>query len=592
MGAMHKIVRNLSIRTELIAVIIAFTLMPILGLSILLFVRLRSAAEEGVAAYASRFVEQLGTSVEELSRDVDTIWKQMIGIAAVSDYLTAPEWVSSPATLDSIFWGEERLGALKRSFPFIHELYLVGPRGRFICTTKSPDVPRLLSRPWLAGMETAEVPALGIRAGECDYAYAAGTRPSWVISVYSKIAPYGRKEDSILVVIDLDYGSVAARLGKVTTETGAWTIFYDDQGELLYHSDLLFPGEDVSSYIDPALAFRELTSVRGASVLVGRRVAGIGWLLGNMPVSSLAADFSRTFALYLAALAVLLASATLLSVFAAKRITRPLFEIIQGMEEVAGGNFTLRIPETGNREFVQLVRSFHRMQDEIALLLDRIALKERETAKAELAALQFQINPHFLYNTMDVLRGVAYRRGVPEIAAIAESLGNLFRYAKGGAEEDAALETELLRLADYVAIQRCRFGDRFSFRQEVEASCSGALVPRFTLQPLVENAFQHGIEFLEKGGIIRLGARREGGDLRVTVADNGPGMEASALDELRSSLEKGRESVSAGIGLANVHNRLRLRFGDRYGLHIEGGADGGLSVSVLAPFREAAWDGR
>ena len=593
MTRIRAALRTISIRTELIVVIIVFALSPALILSVLFYSKLNDLVKEQVSSYASRIVEQASGSVEDLAQEIEVIWKQVVDIAVTTDYLFSSNLDLPPTKVESIFTAETFLKGLRRSFPYLSNVYIIGSGGRMVSSAQNADARLLIGKPWVAEAWNGPAPGMNARIISSDYFDKAATRPTRVLSVISRIMPWGEAKNSLLIVLDFDYEKTLKRIDSVLMSGDSWMMIYNDIGRILYHPDVsrLEQGaEDVAvSKTAASVLFRAGWEEGPGALVIGRRIRGVGWVLSEITTKALTGELAKILNLYLLALAGLIGVCIALSIFTANRLTRPLFHIIRGMDGIREGNFTAQVEEDGNKEFVELVRSFRFMQTEISSLMESIALKERETVRAELLSLQFQINPHFLYNTMDVLRGIAYERKALDIADMAESLGNLFRYAKGGGEGGASLSTEIERLGDYIKIQKYRFRDRFRFSVDVGEDCLQAVVPRFMLQPIVENAFQHGIEDMEKDGEILLGAKRVGSDLVVTVRDNGRGMDASELKRVREGLEAGRESANSGIGFANVHNRVRLRFGESYGLSIASGKGSGTSVTIRMPYGEVPW---
>ncbi len=596
MRSIEDALKKVSMRTELIAVIIVFSLVPSFLLSALYVSKLNELATARVADYASRVVEQTAASAEALVQEVEIVWKQVVDAAVMTDFLFSPRTEFTPSRADAAYSVENLLRGFRRSFPYIDGIHVIGTYGRVVSSSSSLDIPALVDKPWVRAAWVGPIPGLDARVVTDDYSQMAATRHGRTISVVSRIAPYGEEGNSLVIVIDLNFAAVSRRIEGAPLGPGAVTMVYSDAGRMLLHPDeaVLFSSvmEAAGDRGDDAVLFREGWFESGSEVSISRRVRGLGWVLSTIPTIALTGSSSAPLGLYLAALAALAGLSATLAVLTANRITRPLQNLVRAMGRIGEGDFSSSVEEGGNRECVQLVRSFAGMQAEIGSLMERIALQERETLRAELLSLQFQINPHFLYNTMDVLRGIAYERKALDIARMAESLGNLFRYAKGGGDSGATLRMELERLEDYVEIQRYRFRDRFRFELDVPADCLDAAVLRFMLQPLAENAFQHGIEALERGGLITVSARREGGDLVVRIADNGSGMGAQELERLRTGLAAVMESSNAGIGLANVHNRLRLRFGEGYGLTVDSAPGAGTTVTARMPYGEAPWESR
>jgi two-component system sensor histidine kinase YesM len=217
--------------------------------------------------------------------------------------------------------------------------------------------------------------------------------------------------------------------------------------------------------------------------------------------------------------------------------------------------------------------------------------------QAQYLAMQNQINPHFLYNTLEGIRGEALTSGAEEIAKMTESLSQFFRYTISNLERLVTFDDELTNVRNYCHIQEYRFGERLKLEIEFEndddrGAVLNAKVPKLILQPVVENAIIHGIEELPGTGLVRILVQYTGSRIIITVSDNGVGMSPARLRELNDNLanvygrfEKGaREDEEGGIALANVSNRIKLLFGEDYGLVVTSSEDVGTDVEITLPY--------
>lgn len=209
--------------------------------------------------------------------------------------------------------------------------------------------------------------------------------------------------------------------------------------------------------------------------------------------------------------------------------------------------------------------------------------------QAELDALQSQINPHFLYNTLDSIRGQLLGVNLDSAADIIEALSNLFRYSINSKTVYNTLEQELENIRNYMRIITYRFGERIHFRDRIDDTCNCILnceMPKLTLQPIVENAIEHGLEARGRDGQITIRAFVSAQGLHIEVSDNGSGMPSEILDELNRKFREGapvQRAKGTGIGLVNVNERIRLLYGGDYGLHIDSAEGLGTDVHILLP---------
>ncbi len=273
---------------------------------------------------------------------------------------------------------------------------------------------------------------------------------------------------------------------------------------------------------------------------------------------------------------------SLIIAFMAYAITRPVNRLTAAMRSVEEQNFDIRLPNRRKDEFGRLTDSFNSMISRINTLVNEVYQEKIALKSAEIKALQAQINPHFLYNTLDSINWMLIDEGQREISSIVVSLGSLMRYCIDTKEPFVKLSEEFEYVAAYLRIQKNRLEERLCYELELPEALCDVRVPKFILQPLVENAIQHGIERCKKPGQVRITASDGGRNVLITVLDNGPGIPAEVLSALEES--SGTEQQS-GIGLFNVDKRLRLYYGEKHRLRIEN-QPMGVSVVLRIPKRQ------
>ncbi len=251
------------------------------------------------------------------------------------------------------------------------------------------------------------------------------------------------------------------------------------------------------------------------------------------------------------------------------------------------------LPEDADIEPQELTPD--RFQRLISDYASRIYEMELLKNKAENAHLQSQINPHFLYNTLDAIRGHATADGAFEVAKMIEILSRMFRYSISEKSGLLTLEDELSNVEDFLSIQRYRFGDRFDVRYDIDTSDIQILyyrVPKLILQPLVENAIQHGLEDMPSGGLITIRAYHTDTRLYIAVEDNGKGAAVEEIQAVNRKLECCDTAVERpgkhGIALVNIQKRIRFQYGKEYGLRLLLGAGAGVCAELELPWEERA----
>lgn len=267
-----------------------------------------------------------------------------------------------------------------------------------------------------------------------------------------------------------------------------------------------------------------------------------------------------------------------------RSITDPLMELCTRAEGVTGGELTHWEPLASDAyEIRTLSETMGQMLERLDAQMQETQQKQETLRRTELALLQAQINPHFLYNTMDTIVWLIEAEKSQEAVDMVANLSAFFRHSLSRGEDVITLEEEEHHVRSYLQIQQVRYKDVMSYEVEIDPALRGAVLPKLTLQPLVENALYHGVKLKRSGGVIRITGRREGDNVLLTVEDNGVGMTAERLAGLRRSIET-QERV--GFGVSAVNQRLQLLFGPGYGLSIDSREGEGCRVEIRMPLRE------
>lgn len=271
------------------------------------------------------------------------------------------------------------------------------------------------------------------------------------------------------------------------------------------------------------------------------------------------------------------------------RITRRLFspfkELCSQMESVGKGNFAVTRPSNAQLEVNILYDSFLEMVDEIQNLIRTTNQQQILLQKTELNSLRMQINPHFIYNTLESIKWMAYMNGNQEIVTMVKSLGDFMRNSISGGEF-ITLESELENIQCYLTIQRFRYEDKLNVSIDIDPELLRAEIPKFILQPLIENSITHGLEQKISGGEILIQGYQEGKDILLKVIDNGLGFTSAALEHLNLDLPDPAESKrKGGYGMKNVHQRIRLYYGPEYGLTIQSEYGIRTEITIRLPLK-------
>ena len=271
-----------------------------------------------------------------------------------------------------------------------------------------------------------------------------------------------------------------------------------------------------------------------------------------------------------------------LSLIFSSSFTRPIEEVIKKIQYIAEGNFDYRHNiGPGGKKFELLYQKLYKMENDIKKMIEENRRKEKEKRRLELSMLQMQINPHFLYNTLSSIKWMAVFQRAKGIESMVNSLGIVLQASYSKMDEFVTLDEELDILGHYLNIQKIRYQGKIQMnlicKNQQLLSC---YVPRFILQPVVENAVFHGIAPKDGEGEIKIIIAEEPGNLKITVEDNGVGMDETVLENV---LKRSKGERQGHIGLANVHSRIRLIYGSEYGVHVESLKGKYTKVRIIMP---------
>ena len=405
----------------------------------------------------------------------------------------------------------------------------------------------------------------------------------WVVTIARRetLSQYGGE---VYVAMDFRFSSIASYVNGVGVGQHGYCYIISEEGGIVYHpqQQMIFAGlkdedtERASALGDGAHYDDDVIYTLASLPESSWRVVGVSYT--DELVSS-AAQTARLVFLMVALFCV--AAAVLISMLFSRSVTVPVRSLADAMREFEENPEDFHY-EPGGRNFYELETlssSFQHMVRIVQELMERVHQEEITLRKTELKALQAQINPHFLYNTLSSIQWMCERGENEDAVEMVGALGKLFRISISRGQELIPIREEMQHARSYLIIQSHRYRDQFDYEFRVEEGVEDCLCNKITIQPLVENAIYHGIDRMVDRGHIRISARGEGEDVVMCVEDNGVGM---TQEQCESILRKDRTD-SSGIGLKNVDDRLKIYFGESYGVRIESEPDRGTRIFVRFP---------
>ncbi|WP_411828891.1 cache domain-containing sensor histidine kinase [Paenibacillus macerans] len=412
------------------------------------------------------------------------------------------------------------------------------------------------------------------------------TESRQVFTVVRPIRSVSSLRDIGLIAIDVDAKLFDGIIEPLNAVTHGDALIVDEYGKVVYSADPGKLGEDLSG--SPLLA--PAAGARGSFRLaIGGRPyicvytssAQTGWkTLVYIPLTELLAPMKQNRDKLIITTLSVIFFALLVAMVISYALTKPLKRTVQLMKQVQRGKLDVRVNVKYNDEIGLLGSQFNRMIARVKDLLHEVAETEKSKQKADMLALQNQINPHFIYNTLEAIRMLAELNDDDRVAELTYLLGLLLRYSiTRSADEQVTVAQEIDHVRNYLLLLQIRFPDKFSFRVEIPEFFYPLPIVKLVFQPIVENAVFHGLEKREGSGTITIRAWNELGDAIFTVRDDGVGMTEERLASLNHSLTDGRTD-KFGIGLRNVQERIRLHYGAGSRLTVSSRAGEGTTVTV------------
>ena len=282
-------------------------------------------------------------------------------------------------------------------------------------------------------------------------------------------------------------------------------------------------------------------------------------------------------------IAVLIAVVAVSAVMIVSGILQPIRQLNSVTEKIAQGDFNARAQVNSDDEVAELAVSFNKMAGNMQSLIDKVKEDERKMRKADLRLLQEQIQPHFLYNTLDTIVWLIESNEPDEAVTMVVTLSDFFREILSKGKEFISIKEEEKHISSYLQIQEMRYRDILEYAIQLDQVIYKYQILKLTLQPVVENALYHGIKYKRAKGCIHIHGEKEGDIIRLTVRDDGVGMDEEELAQLRQQIEKPCQETEKGFGLANVNERIHMYFGYEYGMKIESEKGKGTTVEIVIP---------
>lgn len=405
----------------------------------------------------------------------------------------------------------------------------------------------------------------------------------WVVTIAKK--EYSNLfSQQVFVAIDFKFSSIAKYIDKVSIGQRGYCYIVNSKGQIIYHpqQQMLFSGlKEENTFEISELSdgiHRKKDNIYNISSLDSCNWKIVGVSFNDEITQAVKSQvvvgliFALLFSAFMSAVIYFLLSRT---------VTRPVRRLVASMQkfEKQAETFEYKADMSNVAEFQTLSTSFEHMVLMIQSLVEKVHNEEIVLRKTELKALQAQINPHFLYNTLDSIQWMCEQDNSKDAVKMVGALAKLFRISISHGNEFITISDELKHAESYLIIQSYRYKNQFTYSFDVDKSILDCMCNKITIQPFIENAIYHGLDRMVDEGEIKIIVERRGKDIAIIVKDNGLGM---TEEQCKAVLQKGR-SDSKGIGVKNVDDRLKIYFGEEYGITIDSELDVGTTVTIKIP---------
>ena len=576
-------------------IMVSFSVLMVIAVLIFLFIALnftKNTIYENSINYTSQLIKQV-------NYDIDSYMDYMLNISSiiaansdVSYYL-----YNTQQPEEELKEEKERIlsqfKTIRNSRNDIYNIAVVADNGRSILNEGEDQFTEYIDvreQSWYqAALSTKNL--IAISSSHVQNAIKSSYK--WVITLSRPLVNYKTGENDGVFFIDLNYNAISSLCSNNNIGGSGYIFILDENGNIIYHpqQQLMYGGLKTEN-IDEIMSSTKdhFQSEEGDKLYTISKSDMTGWtVVGAAYTSELLKNNKQAQMMYLLVAGVLLLGVIAISSIISREITKPIRQLRDSMSMVEEGRFDkANVPVTASNEVGSLSKSFNVMTERIHTLMEQNVYEQKQKRKNELKALQAQINPHFLYNTLDSIIWMSEAGRNDEVVLMTSALARLFRQSISNDKEQVTIAEEIEYVRSYLTIQKMRYKDKLEYSIDVSPEINHVMIIKFALQPLVENAIYHGLKYKETKGNLSIRGYVRGKKAYITIADDGVGMEEAALEHIFDETKK--EHKSNGVGVPNVQKRLKLYYGQEYGISYISRKGVGTVATVTVPLEEQADD--
>lgn len=390
----------------------------------------------------------------------------------------------------------------------------------------------------------------------------------------------------IVAIAEINYAeaTISKLLSPLYASEKCSVFIVNSEGEIISSpsSDLIYTNIENTAMFDFSQTNQKKSMISKDSSLQqlvsSVHFSNVNWsAISLAPLSLVNSQAKQQLILIIISASVAMVISIIFSIWFSKSLTKPISHLCKSMEGAGQGDFSVSVMTTGNDEIAQLSQKFNNMIQQISTLIDQVYTEKNARRESQLLALQAQINPHFLYNTLESISSLISLKMTANAQSMIKSLELFYKTSLSGGKNIITLEKEIQNITTYLKILKIRYGDNFDYQIDHDDSLNDCLIAKLSVQPLVENAIYHGVRQKKCHGLIKISCRRIENDILISVSDNGPGFDKDLLPTIFE------HSATNSYGLFNVNERIQLYFGSEYGLSITRDVVEGAEVNIHIP---------
>ena len=407
----------------------------------------------------------------------------------------------------------------------------------------------------------------------------------------SRYLNYKSEENYCVALIEFDFSKIVRQIYQSDLGENGHIVIFDRNYEVVYSSKPEFVEEDYKATKELVLGSRSVNINNQSFNLYISTIADTSWKVSVFTNNSQVYNSLNLFIALTVATTICLGVIYLIAIyFVIKQVTNPLYKLQNEMNKIKDLNYEVKHSSLagGSKEIIQLEATFNDLMKRIRDLAGKLVEERDNQRKSELKALQNQINPHFLYNTLDSIIYMIDKGESRKAEQMIVALSKFFRISISRGKNIIPLKDEIEHVRNYLLIQKIRFGDQFNYTINVSSGLEGYYCMKLILQPIVENAIEHGLNDAQSGGRIDIKAYIDGEFIVLEVTDNGYGISSEKLKEIEKSFQD--KNIHRGVGLQNVYQRIKIYYGEKGDIKIHSIEDEGTTISILIPKERAKND--